>query len=390
MIPLSVIEDYLADQNDGMRTVITWFLNLVMQLEALQQAGADRHERTETRTAHRNGTRDRSLRTRYGDITLTKPQFRERPFETTVFGRYARVEKALVNAIAESYLQGVSTRKVEAIISHLGIDQLSPSSVSRIAQDLDREVQEFLTRQIEQPFPYLFLDASYYTVRDGPRYVSKALLVTAGVREDGYREILGATIADCENEAFWAGFCDDLKERGLTGVQLVISDGHRGIQAAVTTAFLGASWQMCQVHTTRAVLRNVPKKDQREVADLLREAYGNEQRLQDCADDLDARGYQKAATTIERFLPGLLNYTAFPKAHQKRIRTTNVMERINRELKRRTRVVGAFPSDQSLLRLAGSILKDINEEWITGKRYLLDGRVTVIRGNRTREKLQHF
>ena len=157
----------------------------------------------------------------------------------------------------------------------------------------------------------------------------------------------------------------------MTGVQLVISDGHRGIQAAVATAFLGASWQMCQVHTTRAVLRNVPKKVQHDVADHLREAYGNERRLQDCADELAARGHQKAATTSERFLPGLRNYTAFPKAHQKRIRTTNVMERINRELKRRTRVVGAFPSDQSLLRLAGSILRDINEEWITGKRYLL-------------------
>jgi len=370
MIPLSAIDDYLNDQSEGMRNLVTWFLNLVMQLEALQQAGADRHERTETRTAHRNGTRDRSLRTRYGDITLTKPQFRERPFETKVFGRYARVEKALVNAIAESYLQGVSTRKVEAIISHLGIDQLSPSSVSRIAQDLDHEVHEFLTRPIEQPIPYLFLDASYYTVRDGPRYVSKALLVTAGVRNDGYREVLGATIADCENEAFWSGFFDDLKERGLQGVQLVVSDGHRGIQAAVATAFLGASWQMCLVHTTRAVLRTVPKKDQRDVADLLREAYGSEERLQTLADDLDDRGYRKAANTIERFLPGLLNYTAFPKAQGKRLRTTNVMERANKELKRRTRVVGAFPSEHALMRLAGAILRDINEEWGTGKRYL--------------------
>ena len=188
-----------------------------MQLEALQQAGADRHERTATRTAHRNGTRDRSLVTRYGELTLSKPQLLEKPFETQVFGKYAWVEKALVNAIAESYLQGVSTRKVEAIIAYLGIDPLSPSSVSRIAQDLDREVHKFLSRPIERPFPYLFLDASYYTVRDCPRYVSKALLVTAGVREDGYREVLGATIADCENEAFWSGFFDDLKERGLTG-----------------------------------------------------------------------------------------------------------------------------------------------------------------------------
>lgn len=370
MIPLSIIEDYLVDQSEGMRHLITWFLNLVMQLEALEQAGAGPYERTEARLAHRNGTRDRTLRTRWGDVTLAKPQFREKPFETQVFGRYARVEKALVNAIAESYLQGVSTRKVQAIVEHLGIDQLSPSSVSRIAQDLDREVHEFFSRPIEQVFPYLFLDASYYTVRDGPRYVSKALLITAGVRVDGYREILGATIADCESEAFWSGFFNDLKERGLTGVQLVVSDGHRGIQAAVPAAFPGASWQMCLVHTTRAVLKNVPKKAQREVADLLREAYGSEHRLQACADTLNERGYRKAANTIERFLPGLLNYTAFPKAHGKRIRTTNVMERVNKELKRRTRVVGAFPSEQALMRLAGAILRDINEEWVTGARYL--------------------
>lgn len=370
MIPLSFIEDYLSDKEEGMRSLITWFLNLVMQLEAHQQAGANPYERTSTRNCHRNGSRSRSLTTRYGDVTLTKPQFREKPFETQIFGRYARVEKALVNAIAESYLQGVSTRKVQEIVAHLGMDQLSPSSVSRIAHDLDDQVKAFLNRPIEQPIPYLYVDASYFKVRDGPRYVSKALLVTAGVREDGYREILGARIAACENETFWSGLFDEMKERGLKGVQLVISDGHQGIQTAVSTAFLGASWQMCEVHTTRAVLRNIPKKDQREVAEQLREAYGSEQKLQEIADSLNSRGYRKAANTIERFLPGLLNYTAFPKQHHKRIRTTNVMERINKELKRRTRVVGAFPNDDSLLRLAGAVLMDINEEWVTGKKYL--------------------
>ena len=232
-------------------------------------------------------------------------------------------------------------------------------------------MHEFFNRLIEQVFPHLFLDASYYIVRDGPRYVFKALLVTAGVREDGYREILGATIADCKSEAFWSGFFDELKERGLTGVQLVVSDGHRGIQAAVATAFLGASWQMCQVHTTRAILRNVPKKDQREVTDLLREAYGSEGRLQACADALNERRYRNAAKSIQRFLPGLLNYThGLPKDTWKRLRTTNMMERVNKELKRRTRVEGAFPSEHALMRLAGAILRDINEEWITGKRYL--------------------
>ncbi len=370
MDPLALIEDYLSDQENGMKNLITGFLNQVMLQEALQQAGAAQYERTDARKAHRNGYKDRSLKTRYGETILRKPQFREFPFETQVFGRYARVEKALVNAIVESYLQGVSTRRVQEIVSHLGIDQLSPASVSRMAKDLDDQVQAFLLRPIEQAIPYLFVDASYYKIRDGARYVTKAVLVVAGVREDGYREILGARITDCENEEFWSGMFEDLKERGLAGVQLVISDGHTGIQKAAEAAFLGASWQMCQVHCTRAVLRNIPRKHQKEVVEGLKEAYGNEQRLQDLADDLNTRGYRKAANTIERFLPGLMSYTAFPKQHGKRLRTTNLMERVNKELKRRTKVVGAFPNEESLLRLVGSILMDINEEWVTGRRYL--------------------
>jgi len=190
------------------------------------------------------------------------------------------------------------------------------------------------------------------------------------VREDGYREILGASITDCENEAFWSGLFEDLKERGLAGVQLVVSDGHTGIQKAAETAFLGAAWQMCSVHCTQAVLRNIPPKHQNEVAEGLKEAYRSEQRLQDLADDLNARGYRKAANTIERFLPGLMSYTAFPKQHWKKLKTRNLMERVNKELKRRAKVVGAFPNEESLLRLVGSILMDINEEWVTGRRYL--------------------
>ncbi len=360
MIALAFIEDYLSDDQAGTLSVITWFLNQVMRHEAGQQAGAGQYERSETRKAHRNGYKERSLKTRYGSTTLQKPQFREFPFETQVFGRYARVEKALVNAVVESYLQGVSTRRVQGIVQHLGIDQLSPASVSRVAKDLDDTVREFLQRPIEQAIPYLYVDASYYKVRDGARYVTKAALVVAGVRDGGYREILGARVTDCENEEFWSGLFEDLKERGLQGVHLVISDGHVGIQKAADAAFLGASWQMCQVHCTRAVLRNIPRKHQKEVVEGLKEACGNEQKLQDLADDLNARGYRKAANTIERFLPGLMSYTAFPKPHGKRLRTTNVMERVNRELKRRTRVVGVFPNEESLLRLVGSILMDIN------------------------------
>lgn len=367
---LALIADYLSDQEEGMKNLITWFLNQVMFMEALQQAGAAQYERTDARKAYRNGYKDRSLKTRYGELTLRKPQFREFPFETQIFDRYSRVEKALVNAIAESYLQGVSTRRVQEIVAHLGVEQLSPASVSRMARELDEQVQAFLTRPIEQPIPYLFVDASYYKVRDGVRYVTKAVLLVSGVRADGYREILGAKIADCESEAFWAGLFEELKERGLTGVQLVVSDGHAGIEKAVSTAFLGASWQMCQVHCTRAVLRHIPKKFHKEVIEWLRRAYGDEQRLQEVADKLNAMGYHKAANTIERFLPGLISYTAFPKKHWKRIRTTNMLERVNRELKRRTKVVGVFPNDESLLRLVGSILMDINEDWISGIRYL--------------------
>ena len=276
----------------------------------------------------------------------------------------------MINAIVESYIQGVSTRKVQTIVSHLGLDQLSPSSVSRISKELDEKVEEFLKRPIEHPTPYVLIDATYFKVRDGARYISKAFFIAIGVRDDGYREILGVRITECEDELFWSGFFDELKERGLRGVKLVVSDGHQGIQAAVETSFLGASWQMCHVHIIRAMLKNVAKKDRKELAKKGKDALEDEQKMQDFVLELEERGYTKAAETIERFRYSLWNYKAFPKPHWRRIRTTNALERINKELKRRSRVIGAFPNDASLLRLAVSILMDINEEWITGRRYL--------------------
>ena len=244
MIPTDLMEDYLIDQNDGLKKLLTWFLNLVMQLEALQQAGAEPYQRVESRKAHRNGYKERSLKTRCGEITLKKPQFRDIPFETKVFDRYSRVEKALVNAVIESYLQGVSTRRIKDIVSQLGIEDLSASSVSRIGKELDEKVEEFLKRPIEHAFPYLFVDASYFKVREESRYVTKAFLVVTGIRDDGYREVLGARIADVEDELFWSGLFQELIDRGLAGVKLVTSDGHRGIQSAIERSFLGASWQI--------------------------------------------------------------------------------------------------------------------------------------------------
>jgi len=370
MIPKDLLEDYFIDQEDGLKKLLTWFLNLVMQFEAMEQIDAEPYQRVGSRKAYRNGYKERSLKTRVGELTLKKPQFREIPFQTKVFDRYSRVERALINAVIESYLQGVSTRRVQDIVSRLGIEELSASSVSRIAKELDEKVEEFLKRPIEHPVPYLFVDASYFKVRTNSRYVTKAFLIVTGIRDDGYREILGARIADGEDELFWSGLFQDLKDRGLSGVKLVISDGHKGIQKAVEKSFLGASWQMCHVHLVRAVLRNVAKKYHKEIADKIKIALEDETKTHELILELESRGYSKAADTLERFRFSLWNYRSFSREHWRRIRTTNGLERINKELKRRTRVVGAFPSDRSFMRLGVSILIDINEEWMTTKKYL--------------------
>jgi transposase-like protein len=350
MIPKDLLKDYLIDQEDGLKNLLTWFLNLVMQFEAMEQIDAEPYQRVGSRKAHRNGYKERSLKTRVGELRLKKPQFREIPFQTKVFDRYSRVEKALINAIVESYLQGVSTRRIQDIVSRLGIDELSASSVSRIAKELDEKVEEFLKRPIEHPIQYLFVDAIYFKVRTDSRYVTKAFLVVMGIRDDGYREILGARIADGEDELFWSGLFQDLADRGLSGVKLVISDGHKGI--------------------LKAVLRNVAKKYHKEIADKIKIALEDETKTQELIQELEDRGYSKAADTLEHFRFSLWKYRSFSREHWRRIRTTNGLERINKELKRRTRVVGAFPSDKSFMRLGVSILIDINEEWMTTKKYL--------------------
>jgi putative transposase len=223
-------EDYLVDKEDGIRQLLTWFLNLVMEEEALLQAGAQRYERTDFRKATRNGYKPRILLTKYGELELLKPQFREFPFETQVFDKYSRVEKAILTAVAESYLQGVSTRRMRKVMTSLGIGEISAISVSRITKELDKKVEEFLSKPIEHEISYMLIDATYVKVRDGLHYENKALFIVAGIRDDGYREILGAKLADSEDSLFWEDLFDDLKERGLRGVKLIVSDGHRGIK----------------------------------------------------------------------------------------------------------------------------------------------------------------
>jgi transposase-like protein len=217
---------------------------------------------------------------------------------------------------------------------------------------------------------YLYVDATYFKIREGARYLNKPMFIVAGVNEEGYREVLGVRIADSEDAMFWQDFFSELKQRGLDGVELVISDGHRGIQKAIEQYFIGASWQMCHVHFMRAVLSKVPKKHHKQVTEKLKEILEDENKIRGLVTEMDVPGMNKAADTIERFQDSLNNYQAFPEEHWKRIRTTNMMERTNKELKRRSKVVGAFSNEEALLRLGVAILMDINEEWLTGNRYL--------------------
>jgi transposase-like protein len=370
--PLDILEYVLKNvpREDAVRALTTFFLNRLMEEEALVQAGADRYERTDGRIAHRNGYKERTLMTREGPVVLKKPQLREISFETCVFDRYDRVEKAVALAIAESYVQGVSTRRVRLIMEQLGITGVSASTVSRICKELDDKVEKFLGRRIDTPCWCLMVDASYYKVCEDSRYMSKALLIVIGVRVDGYREVLGARIADSEDQSFWEDLFHSLQDRGLDGVRFVVSDGHRGIQNAVQTCFQGASWQMCHVHLQRAVLRKLPMKARKEVARELAEALEDPGRLDAFTVKLCEMGYRRASETIERFRYDLFNYQVYPEGIRDKIRTTNMPERLNKELKRRSRVVGAFPNKASLTRLAGSILININQDLLTGYRYI--------------------
>jgi len=365
-----IISIFLKDSKEGKKQLIEWFLNDVMEEEARVQLSSMPYERTEERKGHRNGTRTRKLKTVDGALELKKPQIREFPFETKVFERYSRVEKALDSVILESYIQGVSTRNVMNVVESLGVENISASYVSALASELDAKVKSFLERSIDRPMKFIYIDATYFKIRENGRYGNKALYVCIGIDSDGRREILSCKLCDSETEMEWESFFDDLKERGLKGIELVISDGHKGIQESVTRSFLGAAWQYCHVHFMRNLMKLIPKKKQLSVMQIVKQALENESLVSEAQDTLVKEGLDKASEMFERWYPSLYNYRAYSESFQKRLRTTNVLERLNLEFKRRTKKIGAFPSEQSLLRLVVTIMMDINEEWITGRRYI--------------------
>ncbi|MGE9811202.1 IS256-like element ISFac7 family transposase, partial [Ferroplasma acidiphilum] len=354
-----------------MRDLKKWILNDLMNEEAEEQINASRYERNSNRKDYRNGYKQRSLLTTDGKVILDKPQFRETSFHTAVFDNYSRVEKSVESIILESYLSGVSTRSVNKVIKSLGIE-VSPSYVSSLSSRLDKTVNEFLERKIDGEYKFIYIDGTYLKIRNNGRYRNKAIYICVGINSDGYREVLGARIYDSETEIEWELFFDDLKDRGLNGVEMVISDGNKGIREAVKQSFPGSSWQYCHVHFMRNLRKSTGKQQWKFLSLLIKQALDNPDILPLLQDKLFDRGLDKCSTMFDKYYDSLYNYRSFNTNMQglRRLRVSNTIERLNAEIKRRTKKIGAFPSDDSAMRLAGSIMMDINEEYVTGRKYI--------------------
>jgi len=368
----------LTDVSDRIRSATEQLYQQLIDAEAAAFIGAAPFERTDTRTTHRNGTRPRVLTTTAGDLQLEIPKLRQGSFFPALLERRRRVDQALYAVVMEAYLHGVSTRKVDDLVKSLGADSgISKSEVSRICADLDQEVGAFRDRSLaDLEFPYVFLDATYCKARVGHRVVSQAVVVAFGVAADGRREVLGFDVGDSENETFWAEFLRGLKTRGLAGVKLVISDAHSGLKKAIGTVFQGASWQRCRVHFMRNVLAVVPRASGEMVASIIRTIFAQPDR-EHVASQFDEvsrmleKLHPKVAVMLGDARDDVLAFAGFPVKHWRQIWSTNPMERVNKEIKRRTDVVGVFPNPAALLRLAGAVLVEQHDEWEAGdRRYL--------------------
>jgi putative transposase len=368
----------LTDVSDRIRSATEQLYQQLIDAEASAFIGAAPFERSDTRTTYRNGTRPRVLTTTAGDLQLEIPKLRQGSFFPALLERRRRVDQALYAVVMEAYLHGVSTRKVDDLVKSLGADSgISKSEVSRICADLDQEVGAFRDRSLaDLQYPYVFLDATYCKARVGHRVVSQAVVVAFGVAADGRREVLGFDVGDSENETFWTGFLRGLKTRGLAGVKLVISDAHSGLKKAIGTVFQGASWQRCRVHFMRNVLAIVPKASGDVVASIIRTIFSqpDRQHVNTQFDEVTRtlqQSHPKVAVMLDDARDDILAFAGFPVKHWRQIWSTNPMERVNKEIKRRTDVVGVFPNPAALLRLAGAVLVEQHDEWEAGdRRYL--------------------
>ena len=374
-----VLEQLQNDESgDLVRQMVTVLYQALIDTEATGVIQAQRHERTLSRTNQRNGSRPRLLTTKAGDVELTIPKLRKGSFFPSVLERRRRIDQALYAVVMEAYVHGVSTRKVDDLVAALGVDAgISKSEVSRICAGLDEEMNEFRSRPLSHlAFAYLLCDATYVKARVGGRVVSRAVVVATGVAEDASREVLGISIGDSEDAAFWTEFLQSLRERGLHGVQLVISDSHLGLKAAISKVFPGASWQRCRVHFMRNVLVKVPRNHQQMVAAMIRTVFAQpdaahvERQLKEVAATMK----RQFSVVHEMLLDAAEDVTAFrhfPSNHWQKIWSTNSLERLNAEIKRRTNVVGIFPNDAAALRLITAVCIEQHDEWsVSERRYL--------------------
>jgi putative transposase len=375
-----------AEVDDRIRQAAETIYQALIEAELSSVIGAIPHQRTDARTAHRNGHRPRVLASTAGDLELRIPKLRSGSFFPSLLERRRRVDQSLFAVIMEAYLHGTSTRKVDDLVKALGADSgISKSEVSRICADLDTEVAAFRDRPLSgQPFRYVFLDATYCKARVDHRVVSQAVVVATGVAADGHREVLGFEVGDSENGAFWTAFLRSLKTRGLAGVQLVISDAHAGLKAAIAAVLLGASWQRCRVHFLRNVLARVPKGHAEMVAAAIRTIFAQPSPVH-VHDQLEViaamlgRQFPKVAAMLRDASDDVTAFAAFPVGHWKKIWSTNPLERLNKEIKRRTDVVGVFPNPAALLRLAGAVLVEAHDEWqVSERRYLSEGSMALL------------
>lgn len=359
---------------DFLRQGVALLTRLLMDAEVQARIGAERHERTPDRVTQRNGYRERTWQTRVGDVELQIPKLREGSYFPSFLEPRRRAERALLAVIQQAYIEGVSTRKVDDLVQALGLTGIDKSAVSRITSALDEAVTAFRQRRLDGVYPYVWLDALYLKVRQNHRIVSIAVVIAIGVRETGERTILDLDIGGSEEAAFWTSFLRRLVERGLRGVELAISDAHLGVQEAIRTVLTGAAWQRCRVHTMRNILAHVPSRDKTMVAAAIRTIFAQpslaeaKRQLTEVLPTLEGR-WPKAAAVLEGAAEDVLTHMAFPSAHWSRIDSTNPLERLNREVKRRTDVVGVFPNSDAVIRLVGSVLIEIDDEWQVERRY---------------------
>ena len=365
----------LLNDPNFLNQAVTRFLQQFLEAEITSFLQADPYERTGDRTGYRNGYKPRIVKTRVGRIELSVPQDREGRFHSGLFARFQRSEKALILALQEAYLQGVSTRKVTKITEQLCGTSFSKSQVSQLCQELDADIKTWRERSLDQAYPYLIIDATYLHIRSRGQVACEGVLIVSGIAESGHRDILSIDVAHSETEATYADLFKDLKKRGLKGVQLVISDHHEGLQNAIKRYFQGASWQHCQTHFHRNIKGITPPKYQREVAEALKDVFNApdlataQQRLSSMMDTYEEI-LPNVVDKIDRDIIHCLACFHFPQKHQRRIRTTNLLERLNREIKRRADVVQIFPNQEACQRLIGALCMEWSEEWITGRRYL--------------------